>query len=203
MIPCHIVKDLLPSYVDDVLHADTKSDVDRHLRECEACRRELAEMSGAVAEPEPQTPSEEREVRYLQKIRTKTRVMIVGAAAAVTLVCAALVWLVAVGVPANQADIAYSTRMENGQWLIDVELLSGQGLVVRTEAVVVEDEQTGGIRFAGYELKPYKLPIKAIAGSSEFMFGYEMNGATDSGFYVKLQFGDKDVIFWPALEQLE
>lgn len=42
-LPCGIVKDLLPSYTDELLSEDVKNAVEEHLKGCENCKKALAE----------------------------------------------------------------------------------------------------------------------------------------------------------------
>lgn len=44
VLPCYVVSDLLPLYQDDILSEETKKDIDKHLSECEDCRKKLAAM---------------------------------------------------------------------------------------------------------------------------------------------------------------
>ena len=37
-IPCSIVRELLPNYIDDCMEDDAKMLVEEHLKECDACR---------------------------------------------------------------------------------------------------------------------------------------------------------------------
>lgn len=66
-IPCAIVRDLLPSYVDGLTSAETNGAVDEHLAQCEACTAALEKMRA----PSPDAP-DAPEVDYLKKVRRKT-----------------------------------------------------------------------------------------------------------------------------------
>ena len=43
ILSCEIVKDLIPSYVDELLSEDVKVAVDEHLKGCVTCQNALAE----------------------------------------------------------------------------------------------------------------------------------------------------------------
>lgn len=45
--PCEIIKDLLPLYIDDVCHEESKQAVKQHLSECETCRHTYNTMNAA------------------------------------------------------------------------------------------------------------------------------------------------------------
>jgi len=38
-LSCNIIKDLLPSYLEDLCTADTKHAVEEHLSECSTCKK--------------------------------------------------------------------------------------------------------------------------------------------------------------------
>ncbi len=50
-IPCEMIKDLLPSYIDELTSEITEKEVKEHLSECESCRKVFSEMKNPDAEP--------------------------------------------------------------------------------------------------------------------------------------------------------
>lgn len=42
--PCHIIQDLLPSYVDGLCSTESQQAVEEHVRGCEPCRQTLDAM---------------------------------------------------------------------------------------------------------------------------------------------------------------
>ena len=63
-LPCGIVRDLLPGYIDKLTGKETNTAVEEHLRNCQEC----AKISDHMREPEP-FPAEEdpRQIDYLKK----------------------------------------------------------------------------------------------------------------------------------------
>lgn len=55
MLPCHVVQDLLPLYLDELASAETKALVAEHLAGCERCRavKEQMEKTPALPKAEP------------------------------------------------------------------------------------------------------------------------------------------------------
>ena len=45
--PCGIIKDLLPLYIDDIANEESKIAVEKHLTECEACKKYYEAMKEA------------------------------------------------------------------------------------------------------------------------------------------------------------
>ena len=68
---CEIVQDLLIGYVDGVLNTESKKLVEKHLVECEKCRKRLEDIKKDVQENED---NQKKEIDYLKKIRRKSRI---------------------------------------------------------------------------------------------------------------------------------
>ena len=70
-LPCEVVKDLFPSYIDELTSEVTNDLVKEHTAECEECRRTLESMKSPEAEPEEEP--QKKEIDYLKKTRKKNR----------------------------------------------------------------------------------------------------------------------------------
>ena len=68
---CEIVQDLLLGYVDGVLNEESKKLVEKHLSECEKCRKRLEDIRKDLEENEN---NQKKEIDYLKKIRRKSRI---------------------------------------------------------------------------------------------------------------------------------
>ncbi len=68
---CEIVQDLIPLYLDEVCSPGSREAVEAHIRECESCRRELANTRELpVPEPNPEALKEKKKAtRALWRIR--------------------------------------------------------------------------------------------------------------------------------------
>ncbi len=74
-ISCHIIRDLIPLYVDNVVSEDTKEMVERHLDCCEECKKEVGLMKQEVYLPmEKQVP----QIKGLKKKWCIKKLMISG-----------------------------------------------------------------------------------------------------------------------------
>lgn len=72
-IPCDVIKDLLPLYLDELTSETTDREVKLHVSECESCKRSLQLMKNPdmiIAE------EEEKEIKFLKKNR-KINLMII------------------------------------------------------------------------------------------------------------------------------
>jgi len=70
MLKCHIVKDLLPGYVDGLLGEETTAKVQQHLKECDDCRSDYEKMKSPVKAL--LSPTTDKEVDFLKKVRRNT-----------------------------------------------------------------------------------------------------------------------------------
>lgn len=80
--PCHIIQDLLPSYVDGLCSTESQQAVEEHVRGCEPCRQTLDAMQAKEYElPDPAQNLKKK--RPFQKLRNRVLSLIM----AVVLVC--------------------------------------------------------------------------------------------------------------------
>ena len=88
-IPCEVIRDLFPSYIDRLTSPVTEEVIKDHLKECEDCRKALAAM-GAPSEAEETAETDKKEIDFLKKNKKKNfRVLMtsLGGALALLLVC--------------------------------------------------------------------------------------------------------------------
>lgn len=70
-LPCEVVKDLFPSYIDELTSEVTNNLIEEHTTECEDCRQTLESMKSPEVEHAEQ--SQKKEIDYLKKTRKKNR----------------------------------------------------------------------------------------------------------------------------------
>lgn len=70
-LPCEVVKDLFPSYIDELTSEITNNLIEEHTEECEECRQALESMKSPEVEPAEQP--QKKEIDYLKKTRKKNR----------------------------------------------------------------------------------------------------------------------------------
>lgn len=70
-IECKIVEDLLFGYVDKTLNDESKKLVENHLKECIDCKEKLNEI---LEDNKLNEKMQQKEIDYLRKVRTKSRV---------------------------------------------------------------------------------------------------------------------------------
>lgn len=65
-INCNIIRDLLPSYVDDICSEDSRHLIEEHLESCEQCRTQLQLLRDTTLTDEQ---GEQKRISYLKKIK--------------------------------------------------------------------------------------------------------------------------------------
>lgn len=129
-LPCAVVRDLLPSYLEGLTEEQTNEAVEKHLESCESCRQHCKRMGAGVQTPLPEV----KEVDYLKKIRKKnlTKVWLFVVLAVVLVLGGVGVKLFVIGWPAN-SDAVLSrvspSQTENGLWVQFTNLDSASALV--------------------------------------------------------------------------
>ena len=84
-IPCEIIQDLLPSYIDELTSDVTNREVEAHMEGCEQCRNVFEQMKAPDIE---MADKEEKEIDFLKKTKKKHRRNLI--------LCVAVVWAIAV-----------------------------------------------------------------------------------------------------------
>lgn len=121
-LPCSVVKDLLPLYVDGLVSEETAREIKAHLAVCEDCRREYQAMTGTAAE-EPTREAgrakvdrekEAKEIDYLKKVKRRNRGIVLAVACVALLVLGAGVMRVfMIGKTDKSVDIIAKVEGEN------------------------------------------------------------------------------------------
>lgn len=68
-IPCEIIKDLLPTYLEELTSVESNNLIKEHLAECESCRKIADRMGGVV---EVASEDDKKELNFLKKSKKKT-----------------------------------------------------------------------------------------------------------------------------------
>ena len=124
-LPCAVVGDLLPAYVEGLTSEETTAAVEAHLASCPACAAKRAAM-GAEEGPSPEETAETaREVDYLKAVRRRSRRRVAAA-----ILCTVLVLLLGfaakifvIGEPLDPDGVAVSGFVQ-GDGVLQVSLSS-------------------------------------------------------------------------------
>lgn len=109
-LPCEVIQDLLPLYVDELTQDVTGHLIGEHLKECESCNSKYHNMINKLGKDAANEDSTIPEIDYLKKVRQKNRKKIVLSSllTLAVLLLAAAVKLFIIGSPVAE----YSTKIE-------------------------------------------------------------------------------------------
>lgn len=110
IIPCDIIQDLLPLYVDGLTRETTSRELEMHLARCSRCRECFERMRRGIEEEKSLQQQEAcREINYLKTLKKRNRKhVILGIAAAVLAVLGAVcVKLFFIGTPSKSYTVTY------------------------------------------------------------------------------------------------
>lgn len=80
-ISCHMIKDLLPLYLDELVSEETAAEINEHLQNCSECKEYYEHMKADVLGEQTLKQEESRkEINYLKKIKNTTKKVVLGAA---------------------------------------------------------------------------------------------------------------------------
>lgn len=96
-INCNVIQDILPLYIDHAVCDETKEMVERHLRECESCRKAYQETVNDLYLPVETEKSDVRELRRFKKFLSRRQLRTIFAT-----VTGVLIFFVAVTVFMNR-----------------------------------------------------------------------------------------------------
>ncbi|SDW98905.1 zf-HC2 domain-containing protein [Paenibacillus sp. CF384] len=198
MVKCHIVQDIMPSYIDGLLSPETEHDIRQHIEECEACRTLHAKLSTSIDNADLHV--NKKEIDFLKKVRTKTTKKVVLGFTVLLLIIALLTYLLAIGPSVRKENLIYTTSVVGDTWRINMELTNGKALLVKTEPIYGEKDSNGIKPVVGVLVKPHELLPSPILESdnNSFMFGSTIDSFNKRNYKVVLRLADGDIVFTSA-----
>lgn len=205
MLNCHIVKDLLPNYIDGLVSKQTEQDIQQHLQSCCDCQSLYDQMKVPIEATSLQ--SNDKEINFLKKIKMKTlRVKIAAGVLAVALiVCGVLAWIFAIGTPVSSEDILITTEIQHPgydiylgkEWVIHFNLTNGKAIIPRRE-MVTSTNAYGNRITTGCIIKLYEVQATNwMYEADNYTWGYSVQGdeAPTTDFTVTVRLKDKDIVY--------
>ncbi|BCJ92868.1 hypothetical protein acsn021_04370 [Anaerocolumna cellulosilytica] len=115
-IPCEIVQDLMPLFIEELTSEATNREMKKHLEECNECQAHYKNMkSRLVGEKEQEEEKSVKEINYLRKIRRNNNKKVLFGILSVLLllIAATVVKLYVIGYRVNSYDITYLNTDES------------------------------------------------------------------------------------------
>jgi len=89
-IPCEVVRDLFPSYIDDLTSPESNQIIEDHLAECNDCRNILNSMKSSSDVGIGPLPDESKEIDFLKKNRRRNKLILIGSIAVILIIIAVI-----------------------------------------------------------------------------------------------------------------
>ena len=65
---CYLIRDLLPSYIDELTGEETNKEIENHLNECPECKKAYESMKGDIPGEKEIEAAEEYDEKLIKKI---------------------------------------------------------------------------------------------------------------------------------------
>ena len=92
-IPCEIIQDLLPSYVDGLTNDVTNAAIEEHVESCEKCRQILEGMRDGIEKQYVPDDSDKKEIDFLKKNKKRNVKVVIFSLSAAILTLAVIVFI--------------------------------------------------------------------------------------------------------------
>ena len=133
-IPCEVIRDLFPSYIDELTSEITNKIIEEHNESCPDCSRILASMK------DPQVASnvmenEKKEIDFLKKNKKRNKAIILGSLLAACLLVFLIVFLrfYIMGNKANMDNVTCQTSVGENSIIIDADMDDDVRKLVKTK----------------------------------------------------------------------
>lgn len=216
---CSIVRDILPLYIDNIVSDETTSFVEEHLKNCPACREELAKLkSSADIEfvGKDTILAQEDNAAPLKALKRKLRrrqiiTMALSFLVAAVFIGGAVFVLFSWGVPTSSEGIKVETEIQysetgylNQEFALHIFQMSDKPLGVDVKNVYQTDEngkyvydEYGHTILIGYEITVREIPFGN--NPNNFTIGYKYDEETapsdDFDFTFTIKFKDTVVVY--------
>ena len=147
-LPCHVVRDLLPAYIENLTAEDTTADIRAHLAGCPDCSAVHAAMTEGEPAPEADLDQADakRDIDYLKKVRTGTRRRVLAVAlAALVILAVPLVRYCLIGTQGPAVAYALTMNEEATELTVDGTALGSSEALAR---LALSQDENGVVTIA-------------------------------------------------------
>lgn len=135
-IPCHMIQDLLPNYIDGCTSEKTNQDIQDHLAQCSACHKLYEEMK------KPLPIKENHDIDYLKHIKKKQLLKIIGSIGICCLIFITINFLKSYVIGYNTTIMNINQlSVENENIIIDVSSISQDEALVNYKYEIDENNK--------------------------------------------------------------
>ena len=127
-IPCEIIRDVLPSYVDKLTSEVTNNIVDEHIKECKECKGVLEAMEDTNIKVNNE--EDKKEIDFLKKNRKKNKkVIIICAAVVLSLLAAIYGNLLLVGYGVYDESVVCDVKVNGNKLSVNASMIDSTSAV--------------------------------------------------------------------------
>lgn len=115
-IPCEMVQDLLPLFIDELTSEETNKEINKHIEECDECKKHYYNLKQTILwEKEKELKNAGKEINYLKKIRRNNNNRLFLGILSALLIIIALVGakFYIIGYPVDSYELTYINADEN------------------------------------------------------------------------------------------
>lgn len=133
-IPCEVIRDLFPSYIDELTSKVTNDIIEEHNKNCPECAKILESMKEPHIEASI-IENEKKEIDFLKKNKKRNRTIILGSLLAACLLVFAIVSVrfYIMGNKANMDNVSYKISKEDNSIVIDADTSDDMHELVKTK----------------------------------------------------------------------
>ena len=133
-IPCEVIRDLFPSYIDELTSKVTNDIIEEHNKNCPECAKILESMKEPHIEANI-IENEKKEIDFLKKNKKRNRTIILGSLLAACLFVFAIVSVrfYIMGNKANMDNVSYKISKEDNSIVIDADTSDDMHELVKTK----------------------------------------------------------------------
>lgn len=203
-LACHIVRDLLPLYEEQLVSEESRRDLEEHLKECKECNK-MHENSLSGNSKEVEDQQEVKNIDIFKKIKVRQRIKVIAFTFLGTVLCISVFVMVFLGmIPANseEVQVTYEAKKEpnivtdeNGveteelYYSVCFEFALEEGKVIEVRSKTGEE-----ITSTVYSVK--KLPLDDRGEHPEqFSYGIEKPEPFDESDTYTIKYRDKEVTY--------
>ena len=161
MMKCNIIRDLFPSYIDNLTSEESNQMIEEHLEECRECQTYLDAMKKEIASEtyiENNKKKIKENIRPFKKMRRVTGMMIVATICICVLLFGAYELYFEKGRAADFNDVKI-TYEKTGEVVTIGFLPKNDKIYIDTFVNVKNGEETG-ISIMRYRVNPFRMPIR-------------------------------------------
>lgn len=128
---CEIIKDLLPSYVDELTSNESNIEIEKHLESCSSCKKEFDKMKEDISIE--QIELNKKDIKPLKKLNKKVlKYVIITILSGITLV-GSYFYFFGFGWKVNSNDLEVTYYLKDDAIYFDFELTNGRVLNAWTD----------------------------------------------------------------------